>query len=315
MITLTLCFRFAGALLLAAAFASPLVAADKKVLLIAGAPSHGPGHHEHNAGVLLLQKALSGVKGLRVDVALNGWPKDPRAFDGVSGILIYSDGGARHPALQENRLVELDRVLSKGVGLALIHFATEPTKEKGQREFIRWVGGAFETNWSVNPHWTANFASIPAHPVTRGVKPFSLRDEWYFNLRFIEGMRGVTPLLAAVPDASTVTRPDGAHSGNPTVRRLVARGVPQIVSWAYEREGGGRGFGTTGGHYHTNWGQPDFRKMVLNAILWIAQIDVPVDGFESVITAEDLAQNLDPKPAAKTKSARPAPAAPTATTK
>lgn len=313
MTTLPFCLRFVGALLAAALLASPLVAADKKVLLIAGLPSHGPGHHEHNAGVLLLQKALSGVKGLRVDVALNGWPKDPRAFAGVSGILIYSDGGARHPALQENRLAELDAMMNKGVGLALIHFATEPTKEKGQTEFIRWVGGAFETNWSVNPHWTANFGTIPPHPVTRGVKPFSLRDEWYFNLRFAEGMKAVTPLLAAVPDASTVSRPDGAHSGNPTVRRLVARGVPQIVSWAYERENGGRGFGTTGGHYHTNWGQPDFRKMVLNAILWIAHIDVPVDGFESVVTPEDLTKNLDPKPAAKSKQRTDA--APAATAK
>lgn len=304
MMTPSFCGRFVGALLAAALFLSPLVAADKKVLLIAGLPSHGPGHHEHNAGVLLLQKALAGVKGLRADVALNGWPKDARAFDGVSAILIYSDGGARHPALQENRLAELDALMNKGVGLALIHFATEPTKEKGQAEFIRWVGGAFETHWSVNPHWTANFGTIPPHPVTRGVKPFSLRDEWYFNLRFVEGMKAVTPLLAAVPDASTVTRPDGAHSGNPTVRRLVARGVPQIVSWAYEREKGGRGFGTTGGHYHTNWGQPDFRKMVLNAILWVAHIDVPVDGLESVVTPEDLTKNLDPKPPAKSAPKR-----------
>src|SRR5262245_12559439 len=36
-----------------------LDAADKKVLLIAGHPSHGPGFHEHNAGVLLLQKCLA----------------------------------------------------------------------------------------------------------------------------------------------------------------------------------------------------------------------------------------------------------------
>jgi len=64
---------------LLAAFVPDAVAADKKVLLIAGLPSHGPGAHEHNAGVLLLQKCLAGTKGLMVDVSLNGWPRDAAA--------------------------------------------------------------------------------------------------------------------------------------------------------------------------------------------------------------------------------------------
>ena len=35
------------------------MAADTKtVLLLAGKPSHGPGDHEHNAGILLLGKCL-----------------------------------------------------------------------------------------------------------------------------------------------------------------------------------------------------------------------------------------------------------------
>ena len=51
-----------------------LFGADRKVLLIAGTPSHGPGAHEHNAGVLLLQKCLAGTPGLKVEVSLNGWP-------------------------------------------------------------------------------------------------------------------------------------------------------------------------------------------------------------------------------------------------
>ena len=42
-----------------------------------------------------------------------------------------------------------------------------------------------------------------------------------------------------------------------------------------ERPDGGRGFGFTGGHFHRNWGDPNFRKLVLNAILWTAGLDVP----------------------------------------
>ena len=291
-------FRFTLAAVLAALCVT-VSAADKKVLLIAGPPSHGPGAHEHNAGILLIQKSLAGFPGLKTEVTLGGWPQDPAAFDGAAAVIIYADGGAKHIALQGDNLAILERALSRGAGLGLLHYAVEPTLAKGQPEFLRWVGGAFEVHWSVNPHWDAAFASLPKHPITRGVNPFTIRDEWYFNLRFVEAMKGVTPILVAKPDASTTSRPDGDHSGNPTVRAQVASGAPQVVSWAYERANGGRGFGFTGAHFHSNWGNDDFRKLVLNAVLWLAKIDVPADGVKSTVTAPDLAANLDPKPAAK----------------
>ncbi|MEY3607306.1 MAG: hypothetical protein RLZZ447_94, partial [Verrucomicrobiota bacterium] len=151
------------------------------------------------------------------------------------------------------------------------------------------------------------FKSLPVHPVTRGVQPFTIRDEWYFNMRFKPGMAGVTPLLVAIPDASTVSRPDGRHSGNAAVRALVARGEATVVAWAHERADGGRGFGFTGAHYHANWGHDDFRRLVLNAIVWLAKMDVPAKGVVSRVSPEDLAANLDPKPAAKAKAAKKAP--------
>jgi len=273
--------------------------AEKKVLLIAGPPSHGPGAHEHNAGIQLLQKCLAGVPGLKTEIALNGWPKNPKAFDGADAIFIYADGGPRHIALQDDHLAVLDRALRGGAGLGLLHFAIEPTKDKGQDEFLRWVGGAFEINWSVNPHWNANFKTLPQHAITRGVQPFTILDEWYFNMRFVDGRKGVTPILVAVPDASTTSRPDGEHSGNPTVRAMVARGEPQTVSWAFTRPDGGRGFGFTGAHFHENWGNDNFRKLVLNAILWLAKMEVPATGVQSSVTKADLQANLDPKPVKK----------------
>jgi hypothetical protein len=281
------------ALVLAAA--GQAAPALKKVLLIAGPPSHGPGQHEHNAGVLLLQKCLAGVPGLRTEVALNGWPANPAAFDGADAIVIYADGGPRHIALQDDHLAILAKAVARGAGLGLLHYAVEPTLEKGQKEFLQWAGGAFEINWSVNPHWDAKFTQLPTHPVTRGVSPFTIRDEWYFNLRFAPG-GAVTPLLVAVPDASTTSRKDGPHEGNPAMRAMVARGEPQTVSWAYQRPDGGRGFGFTGSHYHTNWGNENFRRLVLNAIVWLAKMEVPANGVQSSVTPGDLAANLDPKP-------------------
>jgi type 1 glutamine amidotransferase len=292
-------------LLLSFAAVLSLPAADKNVLLIAGPPSHGPGQHEHNAGVQLLQKCLAGVPGLKTAVALNGFPQNLAALDTADAILIYADGGPKHVALQEENLAALRRAMDRGAGLALVHYAVEPTIEKGEKEFLAWIGGAFEINWSVNPIWDASFTTLPVHPVTRGVRPFTLRDEWYFNMRFVEGMKGVTPILSAAPTPDTMSRKDGPHEGNPAVRAKVAQGEPAVVAWTFERANGGRGFGFTGAHFHQNWGNDDFRRLVLNAILWTAKMDVPAGGVASRVTEEDLAANLDPKGgAAKKKSAK-----------
>ena len=272
-----------------------ILAADKKIVLIAGAPSHPPGEHEHRAGCLLLKSGLDQVPGVTSVVYSNGWPDSPDAFDGAAAIVVYSDGGGGHPLLQGDRLKTIGALMDTGVGLACIHYAVEPTKEKGETEFLDWIGGAFEINWSVNPHWDAEFKQLPRHPITRGVKPFTIHDEWYFNMRFRDGMKGVTPILTAVPTPDTTKRKDGPHEGNPTMREMVARGEPQHVAWASERPGGGRGFGFTGAHFHRNWGNDNFRKLALNAILWVAKVEVPADGVQSQVTPEQLKQNLDDK--------------------
>ena len=287
----------------------PLHAEEKKnVVLIAGKPSHAPGQHEHNAGVQLFAKCFADAKSpVNTIVSLNGeWPS-AEVLGKADTIVIYSDGGAGHPALQGDRLQQLQKELDRGAGLVCIHYAVEPTLEKGNKEFIDWIGGCFETDWSVNPHWDANFKDLPQHAISSGVKPFTSNDEWYFHMRFRPGMKGVTPVLTDVPPDSTMSRPDGKHSGNPAVREEVAAKKPQHVAWAAERENGGRGFGFTGGHFHTGWGNESQRKLVLNAILWSAKAEVPAAGVESTVTEEDLKANLDPKPAPKPKAA-PAPA-------
>jgi len=270
-------------------------AADKKIVFVAGPPSHGPGDHEYRADCLLLKSCLDKVPGVSSVVYSNGWPKDPGAFDDASTIVLEMDGGPGHPALQDDRLQQLGSAMKKGAGLVCIHYAVEPTKEKGEKEFLDWMGGCFETDWSVNPHWDADFKSLPSHPITRGVKPFKISDEWYCHMRFVEGMKGVTPILTAVAPESTMNRKDGPHEGNPAVRDAVHRGEAQHVAWAFERGDGGRGFGFTGAHYHKNWGNENFLKIVLNAILWTAKAEVPAEGVQCAISEDELKANLDVK--------------------
>ena len=276
----------------------------KKLVLVAGRPSHAPGEHEHRAGTLLAEKCLDDhfarepLPQLVTETYTGGWPADPTAFDNADAIFFFADGGDGHPVLQSNHLAQIDALAKRGVGIACLHYAVEVPKEKGGPEFLSWLGGYFEPHWSVNPHWTlAKTELAESHPIARGVKPFETNDEWYYHMRFRDPPEGLTLLLTAVPPNDTRERPDGAHSNNPTVR--AGKGSREALAWAYERPGGGRGFGCTGAHFHRNWAHDDFRTMMLNALVWTAGLDVPEGGVASAVSADDLAANLDDKPPKK----------------
>ncbi|MCM8535519.1 MAG: ThuA domain-containing protein [Lentisphaeraceae bacterium] len=260
-------------------FISLLTQADtKKVMIVAGKDSHGPHAHNWTLGAELLAKQIN-QSGLDVKAeTYHMWPSSQQAFKDVSSVIILCDGAKRHVLLPQ--LEKFDKLMSQGVGLVNIHFAVEIPKGKAGNYMLKWMGGYFETDWSVNPHWLAEFKSLPKHPITRGVKPFSQKDEWYYHMRFQP--KGVIPILSALPPASTLKRKDGPHSNNPHVRKSVLeKKEMQHVAWAYERKDGGRAFATTGAHFHKNWNNKDFLKLVLNAIVWTAKVEVPEEGVKT----------------------------------
>jgi len=267
-------------------------AAEKKIVFLAGKASHGYGQHEHYAGCTLLAKWLKQGMGYSCEVVANGYPENDAVLDDADAVIVYCDGGQNH--LLNDHLARFDGLLDRGVGLGCLHYGVEvPTGEVGQR-FVKWIGGYFETHWSVNPHWDAEFRSFPDHPVSRGVQPFSVNDEWYYHMRFRPNLEGVTPILSAHPPESTLSRKDGPHSGNPDVRAAIARHEIQHVAWVSERPDGGRGFGFTGGHVHWNWGDENFRKVVLNAIVWLAKDEVPAEGVSThPVSRAELEENQD----------------------
>jgi len=269
-------------------------AAEKKIVLVAGHPSHGPGDHEFNAGVQLLHQCLQHVPGVTSAFHLNRWPKDSHAFDGADTIMFFMDGGAGHPIIQDDHLKIVGDLMNKGVGLVCVHYAVEVPKDKGGPEFLDWIGGYYEDRWSTNPHWEAEFQNVPKHPITRGVKPFKIRDEWYYNIRFRPEMKGVTSILVATPGDETRQGKSSSPRG-PYPHIVAASGRAEVLAWAVERPDGGRGFGFTGGHTHKNWGHENFRKIVLNALLWTAHAEVPAEGVQCAVSDEDLKKNLDPK--------------------
>jgi type 1 glutamine amidotransferase len=278
----------------------------KRVLLIAGKPSHPPRMHEFNAGVQLLSECMKGRTDVKVEHVLNGWPKDEAIFDNVSAVIFYMDGGGGHEAVQENgrRLQFIQKLAERGVGIGCMHYAVEIVPNQAGKEFKRWIGGHYEHMFSCNPIWEPSFSAFPNHPITNGVKPFAIKDEWYFNMRFVADIAGnqpgvsenmtFTPILVASPSDDVRDGPY-VYPAGPYPHIEANKGRAEAMMWAVERQDGGRGFGFTGGHFHDNWGNESFRKVVLNAMLWLAKVDVPAQGVESVVTAEQLDANLDPK--------------------
>jgi hypothetical protein len=293
------------AILISASF--PVRSADKRIVLIAGRPSHPPGMHEFRAGCLLLQKALSDVPGITVQVYDGGWPSktvdgtrvdDNAAFDNADAVLIYADGGKGHPAIQGERSKVIDALAARGVGLGFAHYGVEVPAGVPGETMQRWDGGFYETLYSVNPMWKPEFVKFPNHPVTRGVGPFATHDEWYFNMRWTPDAAAkarITPILVATPSDEVRKGPYVSPRG-PYDHIVAASGQAETMMWVYERPDGGRSFGFTGGHTHINWGDMNQRKVVLNALLWIAKVDVPTRGVHDHITEADLTVNLDDKP-------------------
>jgi hypothetical protein len=268
--------------------AQPTDPALTKIVLVAGHQSHGPGEHEFFAGCALLMKLLQETPGVFPVMARDGWPKDPKTFEGAKSVVFFMDGGGGHPILQKGHMNVVKKLMDARVGFVNLHYAVEYPKEHNEL-ILAWLGGYYESGYSINPHWKAEIKSLPKHPITRGVKPFTIQDEWYYNIRFAPQMEGVTPILKAVPPDST--RHTAAAKEHP--------GREEILAWAFERPNGGRSFGFTGGHFHRNWGDENFRRLVVNAILWTADVEVPKDGAKVDLDPKDLQKNLDRKGKAK----------------
>lgn len=260
-------------------------ASATKIVLVAGSASHGPGEHEFFAGCAVLMKLLEQTPNVCVVMARDGWPKDERIFEGAKSLVLFMDGRSGHPIVKGNRMELVRKLMEAKAGFVNLHYAVDYEPKDGDR-IINWLGGYYDHRISINPHWRAEFVKLPDHPITRGVEPFSITDEWYYNMNFKPGMKNITPILQATPPDETRKTADAAKH----------KGREETVAWAYDRPEGGRGFGFTGGHFHRNWGDDNFRRLVVNAILWSAGLEVPAGGAPIALDANDLTINLDRKP-------------------
>ena len=239
----------------------------KKIAFLAGKPSHGAGNHEWDKVARFVKECLqqaTNTEPLQIDVYDNAWPANPAALDDADAIVFFADGRESHPLADPGRLTKIRELAKRGTGIMFLHYSIDPPAG-AQPDLTAWMGGCYEAGYSQNP---VNVVKVtPAggsHPITRGCSGYVAEDEWYFDIRFRPNDANVVPIMTG---------------------KLPPRN-PQdkVLAWAYTRPGGGRGFGFAGGHYTSNWHMEPFRKLVLNAILWVAKVEVPKDGVSSAPT-------------------------------
>ena len=249
-----------------------------RIVILTGDKSHPATLHEYIKNARLIKTMLdqaSNIENIETDIYYRGWPEDPSVLDDADLILTISDGrdgpgGVDVPFLMDERMEIIQKQVDRGCGMMTFHFSTFAPDKYGD-QVLDWVGGYFDwQNDQGEREWYSDITFLdvqielpsPEHPVSRGVTPFKIVEEYYYDLRF----RPEDPRFSAIVKVPELQaeHPDG-----------------QIVAWAIEREDGGRGFGTSLGHFYGNWKNEDYRKLLLNAIVWTAGLEVPGPGVET----------------------------------
>jgi hypothetical protein len=277
------------AALLALAFASassPAAAQEKKILFLAGPRDHGaPGRHEYERDLRTLAQSLErspNVPGIRTQLIVGRLPADLAAVAGSAAIVIHSSSDRHaeetHPLFPPNPstngrgydaattayLEQLSEIIRRDrIGVVILHYASWAENWAARARHMEWTGGLWVQGVSKNPvdEWRMSLRARK-HPVLRGVRPWTYRDEVFCRYFLPEDARR-TDLVLATP------KEDKPGIG------------PQVASWAYERADGGRGFVFGGLDFRDNLAQDNYRKFLLNGIAWAARIDVPKKGVES----------------------------------
>jgi hypothetical protein len=289
-----------AAALLSMCFA-PAEAAETKILFLAGPRDHGaPGRHEYERDLRTLAQSLersTNLPGVKTQVIVGSLPRDLEALKDVAVIVIDSSSdraeNETHPLFPPNPstngrgydeettafLSRLDEsIKSNKTGVVIFHYSLWAENWAARRLYLGWTGGLWVQGGSKNPvdEWSMSFETRK-HPILRGVKPWTFRDEVFCRF-FLPNDVKRTHLLLATP------KEDKLRIG------------PQTASWAYEREDGGRSFVFGGLDFRDNLARDDYRKFLLNGIAWAARLEIPKKGVESPVPDVSDVSPARPRP-------------------
>jgi type 1 glutamine amidotransferase len=235
-----------------------------KILFIGKNPDHPYGSHMYLHTCGILAKCVELTPGIETTVS-NGWPKDAKTLEGVKAIVVYTSPAAELLLDGEHR-GKVDELMSKGVGLVTIHWASSIYQKDFDRlgpTWLSYLGGTWVSNVGLSGGKSPLKQLLPEHPICRGWKEYEIEDEYYLD----PVIKQAKPLLSV-------------HE---------RKGKEVIVGWVHERKNGGRSFATTLGHPYKNFQIEAFRRMIVNGILWSAHVEVPASGAPVNLSAEALA--------------------------
>jgi hypothetical protein len=226
----------------------------KVVLLLAQGPDgHPEGTHEYLLGLRLLEKELAKIKGVEPKVVLAeaDWPQGPELLEGAHAVVLYLAEGGKW--IQSNPKVyeAFDTLAKRGAGLVVLHWAMGTKEAVHIDGFVRLFGGCHGGEDRKYKFLETSVSVVnPDHPITKGIEPFRINDEFYYDLKFAAEPPGVEALLTARIDD-----------------------VEEVVAWAWVRPDGGRSFGFSGLHYVETWDNESYRRVVSQATLWTLGMD------------------------------------------
>ena len=249
-----------GFFVLLAFLASPLLSAEPKLLLLLGQKpdGHPPNTHEYMPGQRKLAKILEKVPGVRCQViqADSPWKEGPSLLEKADGVVLFVSEGARWVHEDPRRYQAFAKLAARKGGFVGIHWGIGTRSADHISPYLSLLGachGGPDRKYKVV---RARFQVATKHPATFGVESFQVKDEFYYRLKTAKEGRMI-PLIR--------TRIDGRD---------------EMVSWAWERPGGGRSAGFSGLHFHDNWKHLAYQRLVAQATLWTLGIKVPGKGLE-----------------------------------
>ncbi|OYW28191.1 MAG: hypothetical protein B7Z47_06005, partial [Chthoniobacter sp. 12-60-6] len=182
-------------------------------------------------------------------------------FDGAAAVVFYTDGGGKQAYLATpEHVATVQKMAEAKVGLVNIHQAVEFSPGFAQQS-KDWTGGVYNA-LSSRGHWDSVHDTFPKHPITSGVTPWKINDGWLNHFQFPAEMKGITPLVWSGKEK--LGSPEG--------------GDKDVVAWTFDRPSGGRSFSFSGLDAHHAWEQTGMRQLVINGILWSANVEIPAAG-------------------------------------
>lgn len=271
--------------------AHPAMAQPTKVIyFMAGPKDHAwPSRHETEKDLLVLQRCLDSVTNIKGAKIVTKFIYKRTALDiedmkDAAAIVIessaeYSSPERTHPLFPPsgdnkksynkevlNYLQQVDSLHKAGMGIIVLHWGVAAENQKAFGLYAGWFGGGYIPGYSQNPlgQWTITpVDGGRKHPVMRGVGPWTCKDEVFSRFMVIpEDPHRTDLLMGAAPKTNM----------GPVASRC--------ITWAYE-DGKARALLYGGMDYHSALLVDDYRRFLMNAIVWAAGIEVPAGGVQS----------------------------------